>query len=58
MGVEAARRLAKACEIEPGLSEADHGFEFSVDHRAFLAAGPPVASPLEGGRPGNGPGPV
>ncbi|MCC3770543.1 hypothetical protein [Streptomyces sp. UNOC14_S4] len=59
LGVEAARRLAKAgcCEIAPGLSdrefdrvEAEYGFAFSADHRAFLAAGLPVASPYEEGQ--------
>ncbi|MFF5477668.1 hypothetical protein ACFY5C_10040 [Streptomyces sp. NPDC012935] len=58
LGTEAARRLAEAgcCEIAPGLSEeeftrieATYAFEFSSDHRAFLAAGLPVASPPEEG---------
>ncbi|KDN81726.1 SMI1/KNR4 family protein [Kitasatospora cheerisanensis] len=58
LGAEAARRLRKAdcCTIEPGLSEeeferieATYGFRFSDDHRAFLAAGLPVASPPQEG---------
>jgi hypothetical protein len=58
LGAEAARRLAEAdcCEIAPGLTEeefsrieATYEFEFSPEHRAFLAAGLPVASPLEEG---------
>ncbi|MGP3980033.1 hypothetical protein [Streptomyces sp. KR80] len=58
LGAEAARRLAEfdCCEIEPGLSDAEfsrieatYGFEFTMDHRAFLAAGLPVASPPEEG---------
>ncbi|WP_217213673.1 hypothetical protein [Streptomyces sp. AC550_RSS872] len=58
LGTEAAHRLALAdcCEIAPGLSDAEFtrieaafGFEFSADHRAFLAAGLPVASPPEEG---------
>ncbi|MFF3712942.1 hypothetical protein [Streptomyces phaeochromogenes] len=58
LGADAARRLALAdcCEMEPGLSEAEFrriettfGFEFSADHRAFLAAGLPVASEPEEG---------
>lgn len=58
LGTEAAHRLALAdcCEMEQGLSEtefrhveATFGFEFSADHRAFLAAGLPVASPPEEG---------
>ncbi|MFJ4985105.1 hypothetical protein ACIP9H_15025 [Streptomyces sp. NPDC088732] len=58
LGVEAARRLKQAdcCEIEPGLSdneferiEAEYGFQFADDHRAFLAAGLPVYSPPEEG---------
>jgi hypothetical protein len=58
LGTEAARRLAHAgsCELEPGLSEAEFsrietafGFMFSADHRAFLSAGLPVASPPEDG---------
>lgn len=42
--------------MAPGLTEeefsrieAAYGFEFSVDHRAFLAAGLPIASPPEDG---------
>ncbi|MFG2894976.1 hypothetical protein [Streptomyces sp. NPDC048248] len=58
LGIQAAHRLALAdcCEIEPGLSEAEFrrieaafGIEFSADHRAFLAAGLPVAEPPEEG---------
>ncbi|MEW2577267.1 hypothetical protein [Streptomyces syringium] len=58
LGAEAARRLRQAdcCVIEPGLSddeferiEAEYGFRFSADHRAFLAAGLPVSSPPEEG---------
>ncbi|MGW4551273.1 hypothetical protein ACWEN4_33735 [Streptomyces violaceorubidus] len=58
LGAEAARRLAEAecCEIAPGLTgeefsriEATYGFEFSPEHRAFLAGGLPVASPPEEG---------
>ncbi|MFB6835765.1 hypothetical protein [Streptomyces sp. NPDC056361] len=58
LGVEAARRLAEAdcCEMAPGLGEeefarveATYGFEFSPEHRAFLAAGLPVKSPPEDG---------
>lgn len=56
LGVEAARRLAlsdgRACTIEPGLTdaefarvEAEFGFEFADDHRAFLAAGLPLNVP-------------
>lgn len=58
LGAEAARRLAQTglYRIEPGLTgaefarvERDYGFEFSDDHRAFLAAGLPVnVSPEEG----------
>ncbi|WP_232788645.1 hypothetical protein [Streptomyces odonnellii] len=56
LGAEAARRLAEAgcCEMAPGLTEeefsrieAAYEFEFSPEHRAFLAAGLPVASPLQ-----------
>jgi len=51
MGRQAARRLRAldVCDIAPGLSdaefdaiEAEFGFEFADDHRAFLAAGLPV----------------
>ncbi|MER5353103.1 hypothetical protein ABT093_22565 [Kitasatospora sp. NPDC002551] len=58
LGAEAARRLrdADCCTIEPGLSgeefdriEASYGFRFADDHRAFLAAGLPVASPPQDG---------
>ncbi|MFH9606178.1 hypothetical protein [Streptomyces sp. NPDC017448] len=58
LGAEAARRLVEAdcCEIAPGLTEeefsrieATYEFEFSPEHRAFLAAGLPVASPPEEG---------
>jgi hypothetical protein len=47
LGRAAARRLAglDVCEIGPGLTQAEfaraeqrYGFEFSVEHRAFLAA--------------------
>lgn len=56
LGIRAARRLAElgCCEIAPGLTdtefariEAEHGFRFADDHRAFLAAGLPVNSPFE-----------
>ncbi|MET9224815.1 hypothetical protein [Lentzea sp. NPDC003310] len=56
LGIAAARRLAElnCCEIAPGLTdaefaaiEAEHGFEFADDHRAFLAAGLPVNTPFE-----------
>lgn len=58
LGAEAARRLVRAdcCDLAPGLSaaeiqhvEATYGFEFSADHRAFLMAGLPVASPAREG---------
>lgn len=58
LGTEAAHRLAHAacCTLEPGLSDTEFsriettfGFSFSADHRAFLAAGLPVASPREEG---------
>ncbi|MEU4280996.1 MULTISPECIES: hypothetical protein [Nocardiopsis] len=58
LGTEAAHHLmdADCCEIEPGLSDAEFSrieaecrFEFSADHRAFLVAGLPVASPFEEG---------
>ncbi|GAA1960006.1 hypothetical protein [Kitasatospora viridis] len=58
LGADAARRLRQAdcCTIEPGLSEdefgrieAEYGFRFSDDHRAFLTAGLPVHSPPEEG---------
>lgn len=51
LGVEAARRLAALgrADIGPGLTdgefavvEAEFGFEFADDHRAFLAAGLPL----------------
>ncbi|MFJ4686070.1 hypothetical protein ACIQNG_07040 [Streptomyces sp. NPDC091377] len=54
LGKEAARRLAAipGCEVAAGLSDAElrrvestYGFEFSADHRAFLAEGLPVSSP-------------
>ncbi|MFF4592934.1 hypothetical protein [Amycolatopsis sp. NPDC001319] len=54
-GVAAARRLAElgCCTIAPSLTdaefariEAEHGFEFADDHRAFLAAGLPMNSPF------------
>ena len=53
LGAEAAARLAArgSVEFERGLSdgefarvEADFGFEFADDHRAFLAAGLPVGT--------------
>src|SRR5437868_9823566 len=56
LGQEAAHLLAlsRACEIRPGLTdlefdriEAEYGFEFADDHRAFLAAGLPVNSAQE-----------
>ena len=54
LGAEAADRLARvgsgACRIEPGLTdaefariEAELGFQFADDHRAFLAAGLPLS---------------
>lgn len=58
LGAEAARRLEQAncCEIEPGLTDdeferiqAEYGFQFSDDHRAFLAAGLPVSEPPQEG---------
>ncbi|MFD4666575.1 hypothetical protein ACFWNX_24935, partial [Streptomyces halstedii] len=58
LGIEAARLLAVAdcCEIAPGLSEIElhriereYGFEFTDDHRAFLASGLPVSQPPEEG---------
>ncbi|MFC9284605.1 hypothetical protein [Streptomyces collinus] len=56
LGAEAARRLAESdcCETAPGLEEDEFSrfeatyFEFSPEHRAFLA-GLPVASPPEEG---------
>lgn len=54
LGTRAAHRLAKTglWPIEPGLTDAEfariehkYGFEFSDDHRAFLAAGLPTGSP-------------
>ncbi|WP_242910452.1 hypothetical protein [Actinomadura terrae] len=54
LGARAARRLAATglWRIEPGLTgaefsrvEREFGFEFSDDHRAFLAAGLPAGSP-------------
>lgn len=51
IGREAARALVAAdvCRIDPGLTEAElariestFGFEFSDDHRSFLAAGLPL----------------
>jgi hypothetical protein len=59
LGAEAARRLAATAlyEFEPGLSddefvriENEYGFEFSDDHRAFLAAGLPINVPPEDGQ--------
>ncbi len=53
LGTEAARRLVALGDVEiaPGLTdaelarvEADFGFEFADDHRAFLAAGLPVGA--------------
>ncbi|MGW5350350.1 hypothetical protein ACWERV_07505 [Streptomyces sp. NPDC004031] len=58
LGAEAARRLRQAdcCTIEPGLTDDEfdrieeaYSFQFSDDHRAFLAAGLPVSSPPEEG---------
>lgn len=55
LGEEAARRVAEigGCEIGPGLTDAEFarierefGFEFADDHRAFLAAGLPINSPV------------
>lgn len=57
-GIRAAARLARLdgrkCRIEPGLTdaefarvEADFGFEFADDHRAFLAAGLPLTIPAD-----------
>lgn len=59
LGEKALRVLARlgCCEIRPGLSdgelagvEDEFGFEFSDDHRAFLAAGLPVtgSTPYQG----------
>ncbi|MEU4226289.1 hypothetical protein AB0F17_18475 [Nonomuraea sp. NPDC026600] len=54
LGTHAAHRLAQTglWPIEPGLTDAEfariehqYGFEFSDDHRAFLAAGLPTGSP-------------
>ncbi|NRQ34702.1 hypothetical protein HII36_23125 [Nonomuraea sp. NN258] len=54
LGKRAAHRLAQTglWQIEPGLTdtelariEHEYGFEFSDDHRAFLAAGLPTGSP-------------
>lgn len=59
LGAEAPRRLSRLGRVEvlPGLSdaefarvEAEFGFEFSDDHRAFLAAGLPTARPSSPGR--------
>lgn len=56
LGAIAARGLVEhgCCVVEPGLTdaeferiEAEHGFTFSDDHRAFLAEGLPVNSPYE-----------
>ncbi|MEV6976407.1 hypothetical protein [Kitasatospora sp. NPDC093806] len=58
LGAEAARllRAAACCTIEPGLTddefdriEARYGIRFADDHRAFLAAGLPVAMPPQDG---------
>lgn len=55
LGNQAARNLARTgrCELGPGLTEAEfsriegqYGFEFSDDHRAFLAAGLPLNGPM------------
>jgi hypothetical protein len=55
LGEQAARNLAGlgCCEIGPGLTDAEfsriereYGFEFADDHRAFLAAGLPLNSPI------------
>jgi hypothetical protein len=56
LGAAAAARLARfdgrECRIDPGLTdaefarvEAEFGFEFADDHRAFLAAGLPLSIP-------------
>ncbi|MFD9303222.1 SMI1/KNR4 family protein [Streptomyces sp. NPDC060048] len=59
LGAEAARRLSQLgrFDISPGLSDAEFerieeefGFEFSDDHRAFLAAGLPIGRPSGQGR--------
>ncbi|MFE2527237.1 hypothetical protein ACFXEL_23645 [Streptomyces sp. NPDC059382] len=59
LGAQAAHRLSQlgSVEILPGLSdaefarvEAEFGFEFSDDHRAFLAAGLPAGRPSSTGR--------
>jgi hypothetical protein len=56
LGALAAHQLAQmdCCDIAPGLTDAEfdriereYGFEFSDDHRAFLAAGLPMNRPLE-----------
>ena len=55
LGTQAARNLAQTgrCEIGPGLTDAEfsrveheYGFEFADDHRAFLAAGLPLNTPI------------
>ena len=55
LGAQAARELAasRQCEIGPGMTERElrrveqeYGFEFADDHRAFLAAGLPVNTPI------------
>ena len=59
LGAEAAHHLAQTglCEFETGLTEAEftriereYGFEFTDDHRAFLAAGLPINVPPEDGQ--------
>jgi hypothetical protein len=61
LGEEAAHRLARTgrCEIGPGLSdqefgliEAEYGFVFADDHRAFLAVGLPLNGAAAEGRTG------
>lgn len=58
LGAAAAARLARfegrECRIAPGLTvaefarvEAEFGFEFADDHRAFLAAGLPLSIPYD-----------
>ncbi|PRY55809.1 hypothetical protein [Glycomyces artemisiae] len=61
LGIAAADVLARSGNrpIAPGLTDAEferieheYGFEFSDDHRAFLAAGLPLDTPAERGHPG------
>ena len=55
LGLQAAQNLARTgqCEIGPGMTDAElsrvekeYGFEFADDHRAFLAAGLPLNTPI------------